>query len=757
MRRLIPILIAPLLCTSAALAAVPFADVPENAWYRGTLESLIREQAIDSGGGRFRPADAATRAEFVELIVILKGGFSAGVAVLEPFFDDVPWDDPQYLYFQQAAKDGLLRGAGNCVGTHPCHANPGARINRAEAATILNRAFDLKGSGDAPLFDDMEGGAWYVPQIQIAADRCVLRGDSLGQRKTRTVRPAAHMNRAEMITMVDRSRSDLLYGVDCGELQQNTERLRPPRSLWPDEVTESTGDQPLPPPRDPPAGISLMRFDVVAHPVQDAVLRGISFEAAEGSLLNAENYALWVDHDRNGVVERVLEGGVSPESGEVTFHGLYGGGYTITEQSVTFELRADIKSSPISTTLQMRIKEGSIVAEELDGETLVDGLQIQLNTTPGKVIDILPQGNLFVTQSAVPVSRKQILGGTDDAVLRLEFLALEEAVEVTNLRIESVGSVSQSIEKLLLLKEGESVPFAQATVSGCTSDDVPAGTYCASLAAGQLIIPEDERMDVFVHARIKTDDEGGVSGDQIQLWLPGQEVDSALSGTGSVNARGAASGNRLTGNNGDNSAEGEIFIGRASLGANTDIIGSVHETVMAKISSINASDITPIKMGISPLRSFAFRAAENFNSADGTNIVEIEDLLFSVGATNLLLDAGAFTLFNSDDMSEGHTCVSKGSAGTEIAGHVGGSFYVECSGITASTISTSIDSGRTVTLTLQGIVVNPQVESSTDAFLQVELRQTSIPQSSFGINAGHIHYLDSDAAGAMDVYWVEGE
>ncbi|OGJ59128.1 hypothetical protein A3D11_00715, partial [Candidatus Peribacteria bacterium RIFCSPHIGHO2_02_FULL_49_16] len=193
-------------------AASSYTDVPRGTWYEKSVQVFVDAGYLDLDQTNFRAADNANRAEFIKLIVELSGGIlSTPPAVAS--FNDVPLSAWYYGYMEDAAKEGWVRGDGDCYGTTPCYARPGASINRAEAAALIVRAFGLEWKGDAPQFVDNPAGLWYTDGVQTAADYCILQGDDRSGR----VRPTAFMNRAEMIVMLDRADQDLQHGRDCGE------------------------------------------------------------------------------------------------------------------------------------------------------------------------------------------------------------------------------------------------------------------------------------------------------------------------------------------------------------------------------------------------------------------------------------------------------------------------------------------------------------------------------------------------------------
>ncbi|OIO55549.1 hypothetical protein AUJ46_01105 [Candidatus Peregrinibacteria bacterium CG1_02_54_53] len=179
-------------------------DVSQGAWYAHTV-SAFTDAGYFPGNTAFRPGDNATRAEFIELIVKLQGGVT--VASTGQSFDDVSPNAVYYAPFEQAAASGWMKGAGSCLGTHPCLAKPESPINRAEASAILQRAFGIGLQGEAPAFQDNPEGQWFTEAIRLAASNCILQGDA----GTEKVRPSNNMNRAEMVVMLDRLKRGLVY------------------------------------------------------------------------------------------------------------------------------------------------------------------------------------------------------------------------------------------------------------------------------------------------------------------------------------------------------------------------------------------------------------------------------------------------------------------------------------------------------------------------------------------------------------------
>ncbi|MDO8649514.1 MAG: hypothetical protein Q7R81_07080 [Candidatus Peregrinibacteria bacterium] len=180
-------------------------DVPADSWYSSTVSSFVNAGYFEATQP-FRPTEKATRAEFVQLLVNLQGGVTHAPFTIQSF-DDVAPSNPFFKYFEEAGLAGWMKGAGSCYGQHPCTANPNNPINRAEAATLMIRAFKLEMNSQMPYFSDNTPNEWFTLPINSAASLCILQGDG-GEKR---VRPADNMIRAEMITMLQRALQRLHY------------------------------------------------------------------------------------------------------------------------------------------------------------------------------------------------------------------------------------------------------------------------------------------------------------------------------------------------------------------------------------------------------------------------------------------------------------------------------------------------------------------------------------------------------------------
>ncbi|MFH1670606.1 MAG: S-layer homology domain-containing protein [Patescibacteria group bacterium] len=521
--------------------------------------------------------------------------------------------------------------------------------------------------------------------------------------------------------------------------------------------------------------VTLMRFETRAGSARDILLTRLSFEAEAGSLLNGQNYTLWVDTNGDSEVDTVLQRGASPQGSLLTFDRFIGGGYTIPSTKViNFEVHSAIATSPTSSTLQLKFATNSanfIEAEKVDGSNLsgirmngscTDTCDISVTTGTANLWTIVSQGNLFVAKSSTPVRQQQLLGGTaSDPVLRLVLRADNEPVDVTDIQITTAQSNASSIERLELYNGGDSKPFASATTSGCgnatvinTREGVAVSTFCATMNNQRLVVQAGVDVTVIVRAMVKSDTNGGTSNQIAQFWIAGQ----TSGGVKAVRARGMASSTDLIANNADSSGQGEVIIGRNTFGANADILGSQHRVVMAKITGItNANpDLngTAVPVGTADIGQFAFTAASNSNSKNGLNEVVLDNIIFTVNALNVALDGDNFRLVRANASEIEHPCSTYSTIGTPMSGIVNGQFLVSCTDLIASALSTTISKGDTAIFSLRVTVTNPSLGKSST--LQVSLQNmTDATKTSFDTTQSHIEWLDRDGQTSQSFFWTD--
>jgi hypothetical protein len=336
----------------------------------------------------------------------------------------------------------------------------------------------------------------------------------------------------------------------------------------------------------------------------------------------------------------------------------------------------------------------------------------------------------------------------------LQFHAEYEDVNVTHLVVTAIGDgalhLSSNVQSLEFYKVGSVTPFAVGTVGGCAGfGSVPTHSMCVSLSSHEFIVPKGEDVDVLVRPRIKTDEEGSLSGDKLMLSIDATPTE--WSGTGAVRAVGNVSSNTLHGNDGDASVEaGELFIGRATAGPNAPIVGPMHTVVLAKISSLTNANPDPngsaISAGVQAVGQFKFSAFAHNNTKNGSNDWTLHGIIFDVNATNVLTGTG-FSLFNKSNVSVMAACTPNTSTFT-------GHFTVTCENIDAI-VNSALDQGEDATFVLQMTVLNPKV-APTNSTLQVSLTHFADPTlASFGVDQSHIEWIDHDAGTSQHFFWID--
>lgn len=537
--------------------------------------------------------------------------------------------------------------------------------------------------------------------------------------------------------------------------------------------------------------VNLMRFETRAGEAQDILITKVVVDAKSGSLNNANDYQLWVDTDGDSKVDTILQKGVAAQSSSVTFNQLTGGGFVDPKnKTVIFEVHGKVAASLTNGWLQMKFATGStsyIEAEELQDGSALSGIKtnnvlpsgvtsadITVTTVDSTLYTLVSQGDLFVTKDTVSLRNHQYLGGAlGDEMLRLKLHAEYEDVEVTDLQFTASGAATtsgNSIDRLELYKEGDSVPFALATVGGCGSDDalkinpgvgsIAATAFCAQLDNHELTVQKGADSKVLVRPRLKLDTQGATSNDTIQVFMDQKPVSNFASGSGAVRARGLQSSNNLAANDEDSTAgEGEVFIGTSTAAANTYIVGQKNVSVLAKISSITNANPdangTNVPTGISDVGQFKVSAAAHQNSQNGLNLVVLSGVIFNVTSTNVNMDPTTFLFYNKTISNVTKTCTVLTTGGTAIAGTASGAFIVNCPALQASSVNVSTDQGKDSIFVLQANVTNAKAAPSATSTLQVSLQNfDSLTRATYSATTSHFDWVDKDSS-ATRFFWVE--
>jgi|GEM_PF-4549191 len=170
---------------TASTALAVFNDVP--SWAQEAVDALVDKGAIDGSRPSYRSNDSINRDEFTKLAVQLAlDGTDPAVISAEPTFNDVGKDDWSYDWVETAVGYAIVNGYDD--GSF----RPGNKINRAEAATIIERAFALPSMTEpAEPYSDVQATDWFAADVTTLVNHCVLDGSKP------TFQPSREMNRAE--------------------------------------------------------------------------------------------------------------------------------------------------------------------------------------------------------------------------------------------------------------------------------------------------------------------------------------------------------------------------------------------------------------------------------------------------------------------------------------------------------------------------------------------------------------------------------
>ena len=486
--------------------------------------------------------------------------------------------------------------------------------------------------------------------------------------------------------------------------------------------------------------ITLLRLEATASEAEDILLIRMSLVAEQGSLLNCYNYSFWVDTDGNSSVDTILEDGVYSQLDQIIFSDFAQGGYVIpSEDTVVFEVHADVAQSLSSDRLQLGFAidtHNFIEAEELDDGSSMSGITIndvpqtsydEIFVTTAKSTEWMfeSQGRLSL-ENAIVLPSHQVLGGElSEPLLRMNFNAYDEPVDVTYIGIDAEGE-NRSIDRFELFFAGETEPFAFAfRGSAEVGDDF--GTYMLSRS---FVVNEGEERHVLVRAKVKSDVDGGVPGDRFTPVV------------NQVYARGDASGR--------------------SIQVDATILGSENTVVMAKITSIeNASNIpngSPMPMGRSDVGAFKFVAAEHENSRGQLNDVAIDDIMFTITVAHVKMDPipKIYNTSNSSDASkmQGRIFDSVGTLMTSA--FVGnGTYYAVFEELYGSVVDTAIYQGDDLTLALEMVIQDPSTSvNGYPSSLEISFESFSDPDLDFGLDGSHISVWDIDDV-SEDYDWLD--
>ncbi|MDN4492169.1 S-layer homology domain-containing protein [Ureibacillus aquaedulcis] len=166
-----------------------YSDVKNNHWAISSIENLNEQELIKGYiDGTFRPTNSITRAEAATIIaraLNLK-------ATKTISFEDVRPTNYAAEAISALAEKGIMTGrtAGKFT--------PDGKLTRAEVATVVKRAYDLKGTTTVS-YRDLEPTHWAYGSIQTLVANDLVKGFT-----DNTFRPDVSISRAEFATFLDR-------------------------------------------------------------------------------------------------------------------------------------------------------------------------------------------------------------------------------------------------------------------------------------------------------------------------------------------------------------------------------------------------------------------------------------------------------------------------------------------------------------------------------------------------------------------------
>ena len=435
-------------------------------------------------------------------------------------------------------------------------------------------------------------------------------------------------------------------------------------------------------------------WDVYAGGPTDLGVSGYTFTGENP--VNGYNYAVWVDADKNGARDTKLQDGIAASGGEIRAHDLAGGIYVVQmETSERFWLTTDIGSSvplPPDNTLQVWFAAESPVTAEVvnSGASLTDN-QITLSPGVGTPVEIFDHGNFRVERDTTPVRPQYVLGGAlSETLVRAEFGAEIEAGDFYYVGLDVEGDAG-SIDRFELFVSGGTTPFAYATQGGAE----PGDSFGVRMHSRQLVVGAGEETDVPIRARIKSDVDGGVSGDTFTVVVD------------TVYVRGVVSSNNAP-------------------TIKPDIHSPQHTVVLAKpAAAVNAHPSpngSAIFVGQGMAHAAKVSASPHSNSRMGLNDLLMRDLWYTVYVSNVELSTSGSSLYNRSDPTVWMipTSVTYLDGSLVTTPTVSQSFRLFFEDV-PDHIAAAIDQGTDQTLALDLTVLDPSISPSLGSALQASL------------------------------------
>nr|WP_198044619.1 S-layer homology domain-containing protein [Lysinibacillus timonensis] len=148
-----------------------FTDVPFSHPYYEQIETIKKRKIVNGyTDGTFKPHDFIKREHaFLMLAAVDEINLSKVRTTRE--FDDVSTTNPYYEQIKLMYEAGIVDGDRGDM-------KPKFTLTRAQLATILVKAFDLKMKGEVKEFSDVSPSDWSYPYVQILASNGITIGSN---------------------------------------------------------------------------------------------------------------------------------------------------------------------------------------------------------------------------------------------------------------------------------------------------------------------------------------------------------------------------------------------------------------------------------------------------------------------------------------------------------------------------------------------------------------------------------------------------
>ncbi|MDD4319536.1 MAG: hypothetical protein PHW10_04415 [Candidatus Peribacteraceae bacterium] len=472
--------------------------------------------------------------------------------------------------------------------------------------------------------------------------------------------------------------------------------------------------------------VLLGRFEVRAE-VKNVLLTDVHIVASQGDLRNTTNWKVWFDTDGNGSVDTICGTGYYFNNPLVRFEFVNGGIVNVKEETVLYEIRADVAGS-LMPDPRLQVSISYIAAETVDRGTALGQDQITLTSVPQTLLSFVECGSLYVSQDVLLLDAQQVLaGGQSVDVLRVKMTATEEASDVTKFTLYVLSGQEGAIDRFELAKPGAATYFAVATMANTGMDYVPAGytAFTAKMQSQQLIVPEGGDQTVIVRVRPKSEDNGAWPNSLIQPRILPDAVISTMTGRGAIHARGLDSSNTLAGNDGTATpGVGTVILGRTDSGPNQEIVSAENLLVMSKLANVvNAGPAEDVlTAGVTEVGRWTFTAMTNVNTRMGVDTWEWDAGTIWVHMANASITRSSLTLYN---MANANMSVSTFDVldmdGNLITSEVlTGDFRLWFHDISWG-IESELHSGEAMTFALRGVVADANINAAVDSVLEASL------------------------------------